>query len=131
MPNLTHHSPRNSSRGCKLPPTLRPTERIKPLISIPNKRQTERGLVARGGEIRLRLRPQLRRVVDLRDLVDGEVLRVDVGLQFGLEGGADFAQPVPLHAVEEGVGFEFRGAVHAADAVLVVADEAGMVLVGW
>ena len=100
-----------------------PPKSIKPLISIPNKRQTERTLLATSARHpRLCLRPQLRRVVHLRDLVDGEVLRVDVTLQLRLEGGADLAQTLPLHAVEEGVVPQFRSAVHAAESVLGVAD---------
>lgn len=95
-------------------------KRIKPLKSIPNKRQAQIRIIALPA--RLDLRPHLRTIIHLRDFVDGEVLRVDRGGEFGLKGGADFAQAVPVDAVEEGVVFELRGAARVAEPVLGVAD---------
>ena len=104
------------------------TERVEAFVGVPNKRQAQGALVARTLQARFRLRAQLRRVVDLWDLVDREVLRVDVAGQFRFEGSADFPEAVPLHAVEEGVGFQLCGALVAAEAVVVVADETGEML---
>jgi hypothetical protein len=100
-----------------------PPESIKPLISIPNKRQTQRALIATTRHLCLRLRPQLGRVVDLRDLVDREVLRVDIALQFWFERSANFPETIPLDAVEEGVTFDVSCTVGAAEAVGGVGDE--------
>jgi hypothetical protein len=102
-----------------------PSESIKPLISVPNKRQTERALVPTTRHLCLRLRAQLSGVVDLRDLVDREVLCVNVALQFGFEGGADLAEPVPLDAVEEWVTLDVCCAVGATEAVGGIGDKTG------
>ena len=68
-----------------------------------------------------------RGVVRLVDLVGGEVGRVDVGRQAGLERRADAPQAVELDAPEEGVVLELVRAA-AAQPVLRVANETGVVL---
>lgn len=95
-------------------------KRIKPLIRVPNERQTH--LRAHIIALGLRLRTQLRRHIRLGYLIDREVLRVNVGSELGLEGGADPAQGVPDHAAEERVLFDFVAAAQAAEAVVRVAD---------
>lgn len=130
--------PQNASKHRKLgpvhlpPPThpfrtsqSAPPERIEPLISVPNERQAQCTLVPLSCHLRLRLRSQLRAVIHLRDFVDGEVLRIDVALQFGFERGADLAQAVPLDTVEEGVTFDISGAIDTAKACGRVRDETG------
>ena len=109
-------------------PNLSTTESIKSLIRIANKRQTHLGI--RILRLLRRLCPQRRGIVRLRDFVDREVLRVDVGLEFGLERRVDAAQAVPLDAREEGMRFDLVGAAHATESVFCVADEARDELVG-
>ena len=97
---------------------------IKPLKSIPHKRQIQ---------LRLILLPQplnrgtvRGRVVVLVDLVDREVGGVDGRLEVGFEGRVDLAQLFPDDAAEEGVVFDLDGAVLAlggAEAVVDVAEE--------
>lgn len=70
------------------------------------------------------LRTVLRRRVYLRDVVDGEVLRVDVGRHPGLERRANEQEVLPLHAPEEGVLLDLVGAAFAAEAVVYVTDKA-------
>jgi len=67
------------------------------------------------------------RSIILVNLVNGEVLSIDVGLQFGFEGRADTAETVPGDAAEEGVLFDFVGATDATEAVFGVTDEPGRV----
>lgn len=49
-------------------------------------------------------------MVDLRDLVNGEVLRVGAAGELGLEGSTDLAETVPVDAMEEGMLLELQGA---------------------
>lgn len=80
-------------------------------------------LVAR----QLRLSAQGGRVIDLVDLVGGEVGDVDVRVELRLEGGPDLAQLVPDHAAEEGVVFDLLRAAGPAEAVRGVAEETAWV----
>lgn len=67
------------------------------------------------------------RVIALVDLVDGEVVGVDGGLEAGLEGGADLAQLLEDDAFEEGVRADVGAAELAgggAEAGCGVAEEA-------
>lgn len=59
----------------------------------------------------------------LVDLVDGEVLRVDVGLQLRLERCPDLAESIPLHAPEEGVLLDLVRSTNTAETVFGIADE--------
>lgn len=96
---------------------------LKPLEGIPDKRQRHLGrllLLGRGG--RLEPAVDLHRVGGLLlQVLGGEVGGVDLGRQARLEGGAEAAEVVEVHAGEEGVAFELVGAA-AAEAVLAVAD---------
>ena len=105
---------------------LQPPESIKPLIRIPNKRQTH----LRTDILTLcsRLRPQRRTHIRLRNLINREVLRIHIGGEFRFKGCADATETVPLNAAEEGVLFDFVGAADAAEAVFGVVDEAGGVV---
>ena len=107
---------------------------IKPLKSIPNKRQTHLRtllLLPAGPSTAARRTTtipglggaQQCGVVGLVDLVGGEVGGVDVGGQARLEGRADPPQAFELDAAEEGVALELVPAA-AAEAALCVADEA-------
>lgn len=108
----------------KLNTNLRPAERVKALIRVPNKGQTGCILVF---VCLCGLRPVSSRSIILVNLVNGEVLSIDVGLQFGFEGRADTAETVPGDAAEEGVLFDFVGAADATEAVFGVTDEPGRV----
>lgn len=96
---------------------------LKPLKGIPDKRKRHLGrllLLGRGG--RLEPAVDLHRVGGLLlQVLGGEVGGVDLGRQARLEGGAEAAEVVEVHAGEEGVTFELVGAA-AAEAVLAVAD---------
>jgi hypothetical protein len=109
-----------------LSPTSSPLKSIKPLISIPNKRQIHLRdmLLAQ----LLDLHTMHMRVVVLVDLVGREVAAVDVGGQAGLEGRADLAQLLEDDAFEEGVRADVGAAELArggAEAGGGVAEEAG------
>lgn len=67
------------------------------------------------------------RGIILINFIDGEVLSINVGLQFGFKGRADTAETVPGDAAEEGVLFDFVGAADATEAVFGVTDEPGHV----
>lgn len=109
---------------------LCPTKRIEALVRVPRKRiiHLSGALVALCSRLGSIARPDRRRVVLLRDLVDGEVLRVDGRGQLGLEGRADRAQRVPVDAAEEGVLLDLGGAAQVAEAVMGVADETVTIL---
>ena len=62
---------------------------IKSLIRIPDERQTH--LRAHIIALSRRLCPELRTHIRLRDFIDGEILRVDVASELGLEGRPDSA----------------------------------------
>jgi hypothetical protein len=106
-----------------LPFHLRPPECIKPLVRVPNERQTSCILIA---SLLRSLRPVRRTRIILVDLIDGEVLRIDVRLQLRFKRCANAAEAVPGYAAEEGVLFDFVGAADAAEAVFGVADEAAV-----
>lgn len=59
----------------------------------------------------------------LVDLVNGEVLRVDVGLQLRFERCPDLAESIPLHAPEEGVLLDLMRSTNTAKTVFGIADE--------
>ena len=107
--------------------TSRVTEGIEALERVTDERQTEVGVVglARG----LGRGAHLRGSIDLRDLVDREVLRVDGAGKLGLEGSADLAKTLPVDSAEEGVFLQLGGAAHVSEAVLWVTDEAVFLLV--
>ena len=63
------------------------------------------------------------RGIVLVNLVNGKVLRVDVGLQLGLKGCSNAAQAIPRHPAEEGVLFDFAGPTDTTEAVLGVTNE--------
>jgi hypothetical protein len=102
---------------------LRPPERIKPFVRVPNERQTSRILIA---SLLRSLRPVRCTRIVLVNLIDGEVLRIDVRLQLGLKRRADTAEAVPGYAAEEGVLFDLVGTADATEAVFSVADEAAV-----
>jgi hypothetical protein len=60
----------------------------------------------------------------LVNLVDREVLRVDVGLQLGLERCTDASQTIPRNAAEEWVLLDLAGTADAAKAVVGVTNQA-------
>jgi hypothetical protein len=62
-------------------------------------------------------------VVVLVDLVNREVLRIDVGLQLGLEGRTDATQAVPRYATEEGVLLDLAGTTNASKTMIGIADQ--------
>lgn len=101
---------------------LSPLERIKPLVCVPDEWQIHLGrqIISLGG----RLCAQCRRRIRLRNLVDGEILRIDVGLELGLKWSSDAAQSIPLHTAEESVLLDLVSATDAAKAILRFADEA-------
>lgn len=98
------------------------TEGIEALEGVTNERQAEVGVVSLASS--LGRGAHLRRGVDLRDLIDGEVLRVDGAGKLGLKRRTNLAKAVPVDAAEEGVLLEFCGATHVTEAVLRIADEA-------
>lgn len=98
------------------------SERIEPLEGVSDERQAEIRVIALSSS--LDLSAHLGRIVDLRDLVDREVLGVYCAGELGLERRADLAEAVPVDAVEEGVLLELGRALSVAEAVLRVADEA-------
>lgn len=114
QPQKRHHTIPTLPATCS-----RPTESVEALVGIPDEGQRQRALLtlSRPMHIGFRLRAQLSRVIDLRDLVDGEVLRVDIALQLRLERRSDFAEAVPLHALEERVLLELCSAMHTSDAI--------------
>jgi len=106
--------------------TLGVTEGIEALEGVTNEWQAEVGVVSLASS--LGGGAHLRRGVDLRNLIDGEVLRVDGAGKLGLERRTDLAKAVPVDAAEEWVLLEFCGATHVTEAVLRIADEAKMLL---
>jgi len=78
---------------------LRVTEGIEALERVANERQAEVGIVSLAGS--LCCSAHLRRRVDLRNLVDGEVLRVDGAGKLGLERSTDLTKTIPVDSAEE------------------------------
>lgn len=99
------------------------TESIETLVRVADEGQAQGRLLL--AHLSFRLRAQGGRVVDLRDLVDREVLSVDIALEFGLKWSTDAAKLIPVDAVEEWVILELGGARDTTQTVLRVADEAG------
>ena len=102
-------------------PVSRASERVKAFVSVTNEWQAQRGVVVI--HVCLGLGSQLSRVVDLWNLIDGEVLRVDVALQFRLKWRANLAKAIPIDTSEKIVSFELLRAIHSAKAVLGIANE--------
>ena len=101
---------------------LRVTEGIEALEGVANERQAEVGVV--GLTSSLSRGAHLRGCVDLRNLINGEVLRVDGAGKLRLERRTDLAKAIPVDAAEEWVLLEFCGATHVTETVLRIADEA-------
>lgn len=95
---------------------------IETLVGIADERQADCRIVSLSRC--LSLGTHLSRIVDLWDLVDGKIGRVDIGLQLGLERSADLAQRVPIYTIEERMRFQFGSSAITSKAVLWVADEA-------
>jgi hypothetical protein len=91
-------------------------ESVETLVRVPDKRQAHfrTDVVALRGS----LRPKHGTRVRLWDLVYGEVLRIDIGLELGFKGRTNATEAVPLYATEEGVLFDLVTASNAAEAVL-------------
>ena len=106
---------------------LRVTEGIEALEGVANEWQTEVGIVSLASS--LCRSAHLGGRVDLRNLVDGEVLRIDGAGQLGLERRTDLAKAIPVDSAEERVLLELGGATHVAETVLRVADETKTLLV--
>lgn len=98
------------------------SERIEALERVTDERQAEVRVVALPS--RLDLGAHLSRVVNLRDLVDREVLRVDSAGELGLKWCTNLAKAVPVDAVKERVLLELGRALGVAETVLWVANEA-------
>jgi len=105
---------------------LRVTEGIEALEGVANERQAEVGVVGLASS--LSRGAHLRGCVDLRNLIDGEVLCVDGAGKLGLEGRTDLAKAIPVDAAEEWVLLEFRSATHVTKTVLRIADETAISL---
>jgi hypothetical protein len=101
---------------------LRVAEGIEALERVANERQAEVGVVSLAGS--LCRGAHLGGRIDLRNLVDGEVLRVDGAGKLGLEWSTDLAKTIPIDTAEEWVLFELSGTTHVAETVLRVANEA-------
>jgi hypothetical protein len=65
----------------------------------------------------------VRLVFPLVNLIDGEVLRINVGLQARLKWSTDAAQAIPDDASEEGVLLDLKSTSKAAQTVISIADE--------
>jgi len=103
---------------------LRVTEGIETFEGVADERQAEVRVVSLAGG--LGRGAHLGGRVDLRDLVDREVLRVDCAGKLGLKGSADLAKAFPVDSTEEGVFLQLGGATHVAKTILRVTDEAGV-----
>jgi hypothetical protein len=101
------------------------TEGIEALEGVANKRQAEVGVIGLASSFSRSA--HLRRRVDLRNLVDGEVLRVDGAGKLRLERRTDLAKAIPVDTAEEWVLLEFCGATHVTETVLRIADETTIV----
>jgi hypothetical protein len=104
--------------------TSRVTEGIEALERVTDERQAEVGVIglARG----LGRGAHLRGCVDLRDLVDGEVLGVDCAGELGLEGSADLAKTFPVDSTKEWVLLQLLRSAHVTKTVLWVTDQAAI-----
>jgi len=103
---------------------LRASEGIETLVSVANERQACCVFVVASlcglGSI------SSTRIV-LIDLINGKVLRINVGLQLRLEWRSYAAQAMPINSAEEGMLLDFVGTTNAAEAVFGIADQAMMV----
>ena len=104
--------------------TSRVTECIEALERVTDERQAEVGVI--GLARSLGRGAHLRGCVDLRDLVDGEVLRVDSAGELGLEGSADLAKTFPVDSTKEWVLLQLLRSAHVTKTVLWVTDQAAI-----
>ena len=98
---------------------------IKAPKCIPDERHIQLGHLILGQ--RRRLSPPLGLGIRQFQLFGVEIPGIEHVLELGFEGGVDGAEVVPGDAVEEGVGFDFLGAIveaGVAEAVGGVAEEA-------
>lgn len=65
-------------------------------------------------------------VVILVDLINGEVLCVDIGLQLRLEWCADASQAIPRDATEEGMLLDLARSANTTESMISVADQSKM-----
>ena len=104
----------------------RVTEGIETFERVTDEGQAEVGVVGlasslcRGAHLRGR--------VDLRDLIDGEVLSVDGARKLGFEWSTDLAETIPVDSIKEGVFLKLSSATHVTKTVLGVADKTTVVL---
>jgi hypothetical protein len=63
-------------------------------------------------------------VVVLIDLIDGEVLCINVGLELGLKRCADASQTIPRDTAEKRMLPDLAGTTDAAETVVSIANEA-------
>jgi hypothetical protein len=95
-------------------------ESIETLVCVSDEGEAGRVLVLSG----LRgLCPVRSAVVVLVDLVNREVLRIDVGLQLGLERRTDAAKAIPGYATEERMLLDLTGTTNASKTVIGIADQ--------
>jgi hypothetical protein len=95
-------------------------ESIETLVCVSDEGKAGRVLVLSG----LRgLCPVRSAVVVLVDLVNREVLRIDVGLQLGLERRTNAAKTIPGYATEERMLLDLTGTTNASKTVIGIADQ--------
>lgn len=102
--------------------SLRVTEGIEALEGVTNEGQAEVGVVGLASSFCCST--HLGGRVDLRNLIDGEVLRINGAGKLGLEWSTNLAKTIPVDAAEEGMLLELSSATHVAQTVLRVADQA-------
>jgi hypothetical protein len=98
---------------------LRAPESIETLVRVSDEGQAGGILVVSGLCSLCSVRSA---VVVLVNLVNGEVLRIDIGLQLGLEWRTDAAQTIPRYTTEEGVLSDLAGTADASKTVIGIAD---------
>lgn len=101
--------------------TLRTPKSVETLVCVADEGKAGGILVVS----RLRsLCPVSSAVVVLVDLINGEVLSVNVGLQLRLEWCTNASQTIPRDAAEERMLLDLAGSPNAAETVVGVADQA-------
>lgn len=101
---------------------------IETLVRVPNEWQAGRIFIL----TRLRgLRPVCSACVVLINLVNGEVLRVNVGLQLGLKRRTDAAKTIPRDTTEEGMLPDFACATNATNTMLGITDQARRIFISF
>ena len=100
--------------------TLRSTERVEALVRVADERQAHlsRDIVAST----LSLSTKSCTGIVLINLINREVLRINVRLQFRLKRCPDASQAIPLYATEEGVLLDLVGTADPAKTVLGITD---------